>query len=142
MSAAASVRRMPIGALASVLVAIACGGGAAPSHPAGDVSGWYVRDIGDGREVIDIRPNGAYIHVVTIRGGGSRADEAHWHAAGDSVLTLSSYRAAPDVGHGAPPSDSIRAAIHPAPEGELRIDLPGDTVSFVRRLRYGKQRGG
>jgi len=142
MSAAASMRGIRVGALLVAIAPLACGGGRTSAHPPADVSGWYVRNIGDGREVIDIRPNGEYIHVVTIRGGGSRADEARWRAVGDSTLTLSSYRAAAEVGHGAPPSDSIRVALHPAPEGELRIEIPGDTVSFLRRLRYGKQRGG
>ena len=146
MSADADVRRIRmgacIGAFVLALASIACGGGGAPSHPPADVSGWYVRDIDGGREVIDIRPNGAYVHVITVQGAPARADEARWHAAGDSTVTLSSFRDAASVGHGAPSNDSVRAAIHPAPEGELRIELPGDTASFLRRLRYGKQRGG
>ena len=142
MSAAASVRGVRLGCVGVALAGLACGGGKAPSHPVADVSGWYVRDIADGREVIDLRPNGAYVHVITIRGAGARADEAHWHVAGDSALTLSSYRDAAHVGHGAPPSDSVNAVLRPAPAGELRLELPGDTAGFLRRLRYGKQRGG
>lgn len=142
MSVATSMRGSRIAAsVALVLGSVGCGGGA-PSRPPTDVAGWYVRDIADGREVIDVRPNGVYVHVITIRGGPARADEAHWRAVGDSTLALSSFRDAADVGHGAPPNDSVRAALHPAPDAELRLQLPGDTASFLRRLRYGKQHGG
>lgn len=127
-----------LGALACV--ATACD--RAPKPPPADLTGWYVRNIGDGREVIDVRPGGVYVHVVTIRGASARADEAHWHAAGDSVVTLTFFRDAADVATNAPRRDSIRAAIHPAPQNELQLALPGDSATFLRRLRYGRQHGG
>lgn len=142
MCAGGSVRALfNIAAVGAALLGMACGGGA-PRHTAVDVAGWYVRDISGGREVIDVRPNGGYVHVVTVQDSGGRADEARWHAAGDSAITLTDFRSAAQVGHGAPRADSARVAIHAAPGGELRLVLPGDTASFVRRLRYGKQRGG
>lgn len=146
MSAGARMRRIHhVIAVAMMsggtLVSGACGK-EAPPHPPIDVAGWYVRDIGDGREVIDVRPGGEYVHAVTIRGAAARADQAHWHAVGDSALVLGFYREAAEVGHGVPPRDSVRVALHPAPEGELRLVLPSDSATFLRRLRYGKQRGG
>lgn len=143
MSVVASVRARFAAVLgAAALVPIACGGGATPRHTPVDVAGWYVRDIGGGREVIDVRPNGDYVHVITVRGAAARADQAHWHGAGDSTLVLDSYRDAAEVGHGVSPHDSVRAALRPAPDGELRLVLPSDSASFLRRLRYAKQRGG
>jgi len=120
----------------------ACGGGAGKTSAPADVAGWYVRDIGDGREVIDLRPNGDYLHVVAIRGTPARTDAAHWHDGGDSVVTLDFYRDAADVGHGVARPDSVRASVHVIPGGELRLDLPADSASFTRRLRYGRQKRG
>lgn len=141
MSARASMRGIAVAALGS-LACIGTGCDRTAKAPPADLAGWYVRNIGDGREVIDIRPNGDYVHVVTIRGAPARADEAHWHAAGDSAITLTFFREAPDVATSAPRRDSVRAAIHPAPQKELQLVLPGDSATFLRRLRYGRQRGG
>lgn len=128
--------------LASALALIACGGGTGPRGAAPDLAGWYVRDLGDGREVIDLRPNGDYVHVVAIRGAPTRSDAAHWHAAGDSTVTLGFYRTTTEVGHGAARPDSVRARVHAIPGGELRLDVPPDSLAFTRRLRYAPKRGG
>lgn len=123
------------------LAITACGGRAPRSAPP-DVAGWYVRDIGAGREVIDLRPNGDYVHVVTIRGTPTRTDAAHWHASGDSVVTLNFFRDAADVGHGVARPDSVRAEVHRVPGTDLRLDVPSDSATFARRLRYAPRRGG
>lgn len=141
MSVHASVRARIVAAL-GVLACVATACDHTPKPPPADLTGWYVRDIGDGREVIDVRPGGEYVHVVTVRGAPARADEAHWHATGDSVVTLTFFRDAPDVATSAPRRDSIRAVIRPAPQNELELVIPGDSATFLRRLRYGRQRGG
>lgn len=141
MSVHAEMRRSIVAALG----ALACVGTACdrtPKPPPADLTGWYVRNVGDGREVIDVRPDGDYVHVVTIKGAPARTDEAHWHSAGDSVITLTFFRDAPDVATSAPRRDSVRAAIRPAPQNELQLVLPGDSATFLRRLRYGRQHGG
>lgn len=133
--------RLIVAALsASVLASVACSD--APGRAPADVAGWYVREIGGGREVVDVRPSGDYVHVVTRRGTAARADEAHWHASGDSSVTLDAFRGAAAVGNGTPRGGSVRVSIHAAAPGDLRLQLPGDSATFVRRLRYGKQRGG
>lgn len=132
--------------MACAFVLAACGlaacSGTTPKSTPAAVSGWYVRDIGDGREIIDLRPNGDYMHVVAIRGTPTRTDAAHWRAAGDSMVTLDFFRDAAEVGHGVARPDSVRAAVHAIPGGELRLDVASDSASFTRRLRYAPKRGG
>lgn len=109
--------------------------------PAPDVSGWYVREAPDAREVIDVRQDSQYVHVVAPRAGAARADTARWHALRDSTIALDGFTAAAGVGT-AGRGTRVQATIRHDAQGELVLVTPGDTRAFVRRLRYGRQHGG
>lgn len=110
--------------------------------PAPDVTGWYVREGADAREVIDVRQDSQYVHVVAPRAGAARADTARWHALGDSTIVLDDFTAAAGVGAAGVRGTRLQAAIRHDAEGELVLVTPGDARPYVRRLRYGRQRGG
>lgn len=125
---------------ATVIAAGAC---AAPhAQPPTDVSGWYVREDSSAREVIDVRQDSQYVHVVAPRGAAPRADTARWHALGDSAIALDGFRAAPDVATAGARAARVQGTIRHDAQGELVLVTAGDARPYVRRLRYGRQRGG
>jgi hypothetical protein len=129
---------IPVAMAATVLAAAAC---AAPRRPAADVSGWYVREDSGAREVIDVRQDSQYVHVVAPRGAAPRADTARWHALGDSVIALDAFRAARDVAAAGARATRVQAIIRHDARGDLVLVTAGDTLPYARRLRYGRQRG-
>ncbi|WP_420130220.1 hypothetical protein [Longimicrobium sp.] len=44
----------------------------------GDVVGRYVLNAGQGRDVLDLRPDGTYLHRFTTRAGAVVVDSARW----------------------------------------------------------------
>lgn len=126
-----------IGALCA---AAACG---TPKRPApADVTGWYVREDSSAREVIDVRQDSQYVHVVAPRGAASRADTARWHALGDSAMALDDFTPAAGVGTAGARGARVRATVRHDAQGELVLVTSGDARPYLRRLRYGRQRGG
>jgi hypothetical protein len=120
---------------------VASGACASPRRATADVTGWYVREDSSGREVIDVRQDSQYVHVVAPRGAAPRADTARWHALGDSAIALDDFRAAPDVATAGAHAARVQGTMHHDAQGELALVTAGDARLYVRRLRYGRQRG-
>lgn len=140
-----TTRTRTMGVMVAALgTAVACG---TPQRRAStDVTGWYVREDSSAREVIDVRQDSQYVHVVAPRGAGSsatsRADTARWHALGDTAITLDDFTPAAGVGTAGARGAGVRATVRRDAQGELVLTTPGDARPYLRRLRYGRQRGG
>lgn len=61
-----------------LLLAAAALSGCRRVHGSGDVVGRYVLSAGQGRDVLELRPDGTYLHRFTTRTGAVVVDSASW----------------------------------------------------------------
>jgi hypothetical protein len=66
------------GPLALLLLVAATLSGCRLVHGPGDVVGRYVLSAGEGRDVLELRPDGTYLHRYTTRTGSVVVDSASW----------------------------------------------------------------
>lgn len=66
------------GPLALLLMVAAALSGCRRVQGPGDVVGRYVLSAGQGRDVLELRPDGTYLHRFTTRAGAVVVDSASW----------------------------------------------------------------
>jgi hypothetical protein len=105
-----------------------------------DVVGRYVLGAGEGRDVLELRPDGMYLHRYTTRTGAVVLDSASWELVRDRGSWIRFHAFADYYGHEAFPRQSLVRGVRIV---ELEMGWGGGVRLIASReaeLRYVRQK--